>query len=291
MVRVRFPEWTIWTLPFAAYEYGHVVLNQFTRLKELFNDEVHNWLSTDPEFQELPAEKQEIEKRERGPLKERAESYVEEFLADAFATYLMGPAYAFPAILLRFDPTGSSALSKGLPIDSHRAYIVLEILKGMNSGITQPYQWVVDYLTKKWEETQKRVNATPLTVPEKSRLDVVIEGWRKFPSMFLPEAGYPHSGNEGWAIAGGWAQQWSEQLANAVPLQVPNDIDHSSRLRDVLNAAWICRIQSNAFEMTKIEEIAEAAKDSINDIRLKVAEQVQRSQKKILKRIPRPRRS
>ncbi len=287
MVRVRFPEWTIWTLPFAAHEYGHVVLKEFSRLDKIIREEVDKWLETDPEFQALPADKQDIEKND-GPLQQRATSYVKEFLADAFATYLMGPAYAFPAILLRFDPTGSSALSRGLPLDTHRAYIVLEILKGMNSAITQPYQWVIDYLTTKWEETQKRVNATPLTAPEKARLDAVIEGWRRFPSMFLPEAGYQHSGNEGWAIAGGWAQLWSEQAKNMVPLQLPPGIDHSSRLRDVLNAAWICRIKGDVSDVAEIEKIAKVL---INEIRLKIAKQVEDTQRKIVKRIARPRRS
>lgn len=298
MVRVRFPEWTIWTLPFAAYEYGHVVLNEFVRLKVLINDEVDNWLSTDPEFQNLPPEKQEVEKR-KGPLRERAESYVKEFLADAFATYLMGPAYAFPAILLRFDPAESSALSNHRPPDSHRTYIVLEILKSMNKGQLKPYDWVINYLTEKWAETRERVNAIEITDAEKARLDTLVRGWSKFPPMFIPEAKYPDSGANGWLIAAGWAQQWSNQLNGpGGQLQSPAGIDHSSRLRDVLNAAWICRIGGNdddgdnaPIDAGKISQIATAARTLMDEIRYKVLEQKQGNQRKAFRKMPRPRKN
>jgi hypothetical protein len=291
MVRVRFPEWTIWTLPFAAYEYGHVVLNEFNRLKGLINEEVHNWLSTDPEFQNLPAEKQEIEKRE-GPLKERAESYVKEFLADAFATYLMGPAYAFPAILLRFDP--SSPLSHHRPPDSHRAYVVLEILESMNKGHLKPYDWVISYLTEKWAETRERVNAAEITNAEKAQLDALVTGWSNFPPMFMPTAKYPDSGPDGWLIAAGWAQEWSNQLnAPGGQLEPLDGIDHSSRLRDVLNAAWICRVRGNGdntpVDMAKISQIATAAKNLMEEIRYKVVQQKRDHQSKAFKKMPKPR--
>lgn len=293
MVRVRFPEWTIWTLPFAAYEYGHVVLHEFGRVKGLINDEVHNWLSTDPEFHNLPPDKQEIEKREGGPLRERAESYVKEFLADAFATYLMGPAYAFPAILLRFDP--SSPFSQHRPPDSHRAYVVLEILQSMNTGHLKPYDWVINYLTEKWAETGERVNAAQITNAEKARLDALVTGWSKFPPMFMPDAKYPDSGDDGWLIAAGWAQQWSNQLKGpGGQLESPEKIGHSSRLRDVLNAAWICRIPGNdddnaSVDMAKISQIATAAKNLMEEIRYKVLEQKQDNQRKAFRKLPKPR--
>src|SRR5260370_2330786 len=40
MVRVRFPDWTVWTLPFTAYEYGHVVLNELNKFKDSIAIEV-----------------------------------------------------------------------------------------------------------------------------------------------------------------------------------------------------------------------------------------------------------
>src|SRR6185437_175908 len=102
MVRVRFPEWTIWTLPFAAYEYAHVVLNEFARVKEPINARVEEWLETEPDFTALP-EAEKLAQKQNGVLRQRAEAHVKEFLADGLATHLMGPAYACAAILLRFD--------------------------------------------------------------------------------------------------------------------------------------------------------------------------------------------
>ena len=72
--------------------------------------------------------------------RKRAESYLIEFMADAFATYIMGPAYPCAAILLRFDPRAGEG-QENSPIDLDRARVVLKDPRLHESG-RRRHQWL-----------------------------------------------------------------------------------------------------------------------------------------------------
>lgn len=284
MVRVRFPDWTVWTLPSTAYEYGHLVLNELNKFKDSIAIEVDKWLKQDPEFKALAADKQAPEESKQ-LLRERAEIYVKEFLADIFATYMMGPAYACSAILLRFDPAGSSVNDSERPDDIRRGFVVLEVLNGMNTDSpAKPYTLTIKYLEDQWKATKARVKS-PVKFEdwEKARLKALVDGWHGFRPKFSQFAKYPDNGPDGWNVAAKWAQDWLDQSSNNVPLKVPQDITHLSKLRDVLNAAWICRIPdrenpnslSGISDQRQVSDVEQAARSSCNKISLKIIEQKQ----------------
>jgi hypothetical protein len=109
VIRVGFPEWTIWALPFTAHEFWHV-----TAQKDLEEN--------------LRAE---IAKLGRPDL---IEPRFQSCLADAFATYTMGPAYAYSAFLLLLDPVQAFA-TRGpeSSVDSARVRAMLALLE--RSGV------------------------------------------------------------------------------------------------------------------------------------------------------------
>jgi hypothetical protein len=83
---------------------------------------------------------------------------LEEYIADAFAAYAMGPAYAYAAILMRFDPFLACFDQYEYPSYAKRTFVILKILEKMqvepskndptaNKG---PYNDVISELTKEW---------------------------------------------------------------------------------------------------------------------------------------------
>ena len=76
-MRLWVPHWSIWALPFTAHEFWHVAasLGIWDKLREHLDPEEH---CSDPALDTC--------------------------LADAFATYTIGPAYAYAAVTLLLNP-------------------------------------------------------------------------------------------------------------------------------------------------------------------------------------------
>src|ERR1043166_6902093 len=91
VVRLPFHDRSVWSLPVAAHELGHYV---GPRIKD-GNDE--------PLFKAALEVRKGLAGPEEGDLK-RLERHYHEFLADLFALYTLGPAYACACLLLRFSP-------------------------------------------------------------------------------------------------------------------------------------------------------------------------------------------
>jgi hypothetical protein len=86
--------------------------------------------------------------------------------------------------------------------------------------------------------------------------DLVNEALRELDEWLREEDGmYPPSGENGIEVAEEWAKVWQEQSATGERLSIP-ELSPQSTLRDVLNAAWLCRIRG---EPDEVDQIAEAA--------------------------------
>lgn len=255
IIRLRFQEWTIWSLPFTAHEFGHVVMGDAPEVQPWMNTEVERLVKGDAELQQVLAAGADPQARERATerARRRAEHHLNEYLADAFATYTMGPAYACAVILLRFNPAAAYEDDLQHPADARRAHVVLGMLQLMDqqAGKPPPYRYVCEYLEKEWQETIDRAQPpSALVQAEKDSLrELVGRIGKRFYPLLLPAARYPHTGDDGWTVAQAWSQGWCEASARQ-PLTVG-----SGKLRDVLNAAWLCRINNPQ----KVGEIAEAA--------------------------------
>src|SRR5271157_2663315 len=115
MIRLGFPEWTIWALPLAAYGLGYVVIES--------RPDLHQNVGS------IPGD----------PF---GRDHVSSLLADVFATYTLGPAYVCANLLLRLNPFGAALVA-----DRLRAAVLLATLEWMNSdhgeGTAGPFADVI----------------------------------------------------------------------------------------------------------------------------------------------------
>jgi 3',5'-cyclic AMP phosphodiesterase CpdA len=247
IIRLRFPEWTIWSLPFAAHEFGHVVIRDEDMFKELVEAQTSEW-------------------------KKR---HLNVILADAFATYVMGPAYLCAAISLWLDPSGfsgeddpSETSDETRLSDATRAHVMFAVLERMNIKAQddigeEPYTEIIDLLAQRWEAARSQQDASSeesleeIQLWDNQDLEALVEtALRELDDWLYEEEGaYPHSGENGIKVAEAWAAAWQKQLSNGERLSIP-ELSPNSTLRDALNAAWLCRIR---VEPDKVDLVAKAA--------------------------------
>jgi hypothetical protein len=222
IIRLRFPEWTIWTLPLTAHEYGHVVARIARNERGTLLEHMQRTLR-------------------RGGHDVPEEQHLEELTADAFATLTMGPAYACAVIQLRLDPTRAWVTDALHPSEGQRAEVVLGTLKRMsNRGVTNPYRSTIDRLEEEWNAVTNRF-ASGDPRPAASMTEAIVgAAWDSFGALLRASACYPATAaNEGWTKACHRSQQWRDALGNREELP---SLAANSTLRDVLNAAWIFRM-------------------------------------------------
>lgn len=270
IIRV-FPEWAIWDLPLASHDLGHVAINgilarengqdeELQQMTPFINKERDSLVAMDAELNAALHNANDDAKR-------WATGRVRVLLADAFATYTMGPAYACAAIMLRLNPSVSA--SRDLPSDTQRAHVILGMLRWMNADapMPHPYTDVVEQLDGAWQNTVQRSNpASELTAAYKAYLDQLAQefgrevSWRTLNGT----AKYPYKpANEGWTKAQEWAALWREQWQNNRALGVPDN--PTGKLRDVLNAAWLCRLGLGANDSARAQaQVAQVGQELCN---------------------------
>jgi hypothetical protein len=89
---VRMPEWTIWSVPLVAHEFGHVVIDDVPELATFAEAEAHAEVEADAGYLQHP--KDEAEKRNNDAIRRWASCRVRQLMADAFAVNTTGPSYA-----------------------------------------------------------------------------------------------------------------------------------------------------------------------------------------------------
>jgi hypothetical protein len=257
IIRLRFPDWTIWDLPLAMHELGNVVMSGIlTREREHaeepelqvltpFRDKQRDSLfATDPVLsQKLQAGGDGAAEATRW-----AEGRVRVLLADAFATYTMGPAYAYSAITLRLSPT--AAANRDVPSDAQRAETILSMLKWMNENpgpgvVSKPYTEEIPALRQSWTDACARCTPTGrLGDNETEYLSEFARGFGRDVSYasLNGTAMYPtDTVHEGWKCAGDWASAWLKQWIESPGTALECPENPTGKLRDVLNATWLCR--------------------------------------------------
>ncbi len=189
LVRLRLPKWTVWNLPLAAHEFGHVLVEDYEALRTLAeDDEALRTLAGDREL-------------------------IHDVLADTFATYMIGPAYICAAISLRLEPLVASdegSVTNNLP-DIERGYAMFAVLKQMNADIqkrtdngsssgetgerSSPYGYGMDRLKSQWEDVLWRAMSTKELPAERKddlkrlvgrsfgKLDLVVKNSGKYSSV------------------------------------------------------------------------------------------------------------
>lgn len=246
IIGLRFPEWTLWALPFAAHEFWHVAARK----------ELHSQLCG------------EIEAAGKKPEEFLEDPGIHLCLADAFATYTMGPAYAYAAVTLLFDPARPYEAIDQPACDNSRVRGILKMLDCMDEGASDmssisSYSPVIDELENAWEAAKQQA-AGPAEEEEHRRAEEEA-GYIDWlvPAMWTALRGKDcaHFNLEQWAAI----EKWPQHLLNGTL----NKLKHlpGADLRQVLNAAWRARVSPSRGpdldlkELTKrVEQLADQIK-------------------------------
>jgi hypothetical protein len=261
LIRMRFPEWTIWSLPLVAHEFGHVVIEDVSELLTFANDLATAAALQRQEFITNPAN--DAERRKNQAITRREVCRIRQLMADAFAVYRIGPAYPCTLVLLRLSPVESDS-DEGCPRDAERAAVAIEVLRQMADASPKPTQFVdiVKYLEDEWSGMMKRSGVTPLDQNHCNALLQLAGRIKQELDDVLVGAGYSLRlpGGGGWNTAYGWYVEWAQQgKMDPNRLKAPENLNATSKIYDALNAAWAYRL----FEKpTSLEPVARATRET-----------------------------
>jgi len=232
VVRLPFHDRSVWSLPVAAHELGHYV---GPRIKD-GNEE--------PLFKAALEVRKGLAGPEEGDLK-RLERHYHEFLADLFALYTLGPAYACACLLLRFSPADRVRVGEQRrpavcedgethPSHARRADLMLLVLKQLDKA-GAGYGGMHNFLAGAWKENVKAAGLAAC---------LETKGWPK--TQFLSDDLYPivtewlpkKARYDGWSRAVGLRDDLKK---GTPPQEACGDED---RIADVLNAAWLWRVEA-----------------------------------------------
>jgi hypothetical protein len=282
IVRMRYSEWTVWSLPLIAHEFAHVVLSDpnYSGIAKIFDEKSlrDRLAGLDPEMRDAlnPGADESTKRKVHGLARKRVENELRYHLADAWGTWVIGPAYAYAAIHQRLNPTHVSALDTVDSFDHERAAVIFGVLEKMGqrdyarerSLTPEEFQKLVGDLRKVWDDMVKRANppdTVDSTLPAqrvqnrtdclKDIVELVCRRFRAEP--FFKILLYTRAGGatpEGWEGASSWFRQWDDDLRRGASRPLRRiEVSGSSHIRDALNAGWRCRMAWPS-EVKRIED-------------------------------------
>jgi hypothetical protein len=238
IIRVRFPETSIWNLPVVAHEFGHYV-GPVLEVTDAQGRSSHP-------FQNILEREARRDPRNRG--------YVHEFFADLFATYALGPAYACTCILLRFDPVDATKSGNSHPAASARVHTILrclELTDGAGSAMMRPFGFITQELRSRWQRLCRSAgDATELSPDVVAPLNELIDELYGLLTSELPNVRYDKTG---WLRA--------QRLAMSLDGKGALDIQREDTIADVLNAGWLLRFDREN-EPYRITQLGERVRDA-----------------------------
>lgn len=304
IIRMGFPEWTLWALPLTAHELGQVmVMVKETKINDYLVREsnlMRKALEEKTKTALCPAETKHLEKR------------IQICMADAFATCAMGPAYVCALLLLRLNPLSAYVNHDDQPQDAERAHIALHMLQLMSGTgpVQEDYQDLITILDDEWKAALAQAGGAnggaaaaaepPLDEKQKEWDDFIWkkqEEWAGFIWDTLKDDTRGSYSGKLWTSTKNALKNLIEKpnvlwystekrLEELKKSDGPNGADiqdikveGSEEWRDVLNAAWGYRIEqlSKEGEAVKAEAIAEGARRLKTLIDHKKQENISRS--------------
>jgi len=237
IIRLRFPDWSVWNLPAMAHEFGHVAAPATPGFRS---------------YQRQAAAQAGPTEANGAPQASLIREHLEEFFADIFATYTVGPAFACDAILLMFNPAEAYASRSGHPAHQERVNVILQTLGQMNEKTRNAdfpggrYRRIAALLQQSWETAVQDAQATPAGPAANARRHAQVARWAAdiytlIDTYFRLGAGYTP---ERWA----WAQKTAGSLVplqTSIPRMRQNAADAGLGdllLDDILNVLWWARV-------------------------------------------------
>jgi hypothetical protein len=208
MIRLGFPDWTVWAVPLAAYQFGLVVVDDYDLVAK---------------YPGLPGVS-------AGELRV--------VLADAFATFTVGPAYALACILTKLEPVPASIpnLPDGLS-DSERVGMILSTLAFMDEDAT--FEDFIGALRDQWEASIQHNGVASEPRPATGER---VTAWSDYMNQFLgSKAEQRRFRAPRWRAAMEWPSLTDRETLDLALSEVPPE---QQTVFDVLNAAWYQRFTS-----------------------------------------------
>lgn len=164
--------------------------------------------------------------------------YLEEYFADVFATFALGPAYACTCLLLRFDPVSArEEKDKRHPSYIKRAYAILQTLRRMNieKDSRGDFEPVADALADWWnQELASASQSAALSKDEAAQVASLVSSF--YDEML--KSGAPGARFNRWGAAKSQCR-WVESA------KLPANVKSADlKISDMLNAAWLCRMKA-----------------------------------------------
>lgn len=226
IIRVRFPAADIWDLPITAHEFGHYAARTLKAKPEQTTEF--------PDFQSY------LQQKTTGAVGSellRKRNYLNEFFADVFGTYSLGPAFVLTCLHLRFSPGSADQETDDHPSFVSRAYLILKVLKRMEKNCPQ-YVTVGEIAQNDWRSA---VEAAGKQMMEKNEeLDDTAKDLYRFLTEVAPHAEY---------------KRWANARTVSADLSSNRSPDSDTTLADILNAAWIDRLRPG----TSAQKVSEDA--------------------------------
>lgn len=234
----RFLDLSIWSLPYLIREYSFILLDDNKKLKDSFESIISNIINPSANHED----------------RQRFNTRYQVFFSDLFATYFMGPSYPCSIIFKYANPF--SRRIKDNPNDEERVFIIINMLKKLNTQqadfISPPLAPLIEMLEKNWNVTLNEIYQdgkyyTERIAPQiQNDLCHLTDDIHKlFIRHLIAAIGYPvNAKSEGWMIAQDWYLEWEKQLKERREISKTPSFDYTSKLRDVFNAAWLCRLNN-----------------------------------------------
>lgn len=253
IIRIHFPEVSLWGLPIVAHEFGHFLGPE---LRENQNGGFKY------PFQGMLNHADEI-RSSNWPLSHSTEwHHLHEHFADLFAIYSLGPAFASSFILLRLNPVDAYKESPTHPSHARRVHSIFWMLDRMDQegGLLQPYRALIDMLRSLWQQGLQDVGQRgSLSNAEIALLESKLGELHDLLTRTTPtRLAYRVSD---WQKS----QIIATRLLSDMWSSGQNDGEVSRR--DVLNAAWLSRLSLNPPNQYRV---------NVNDINLRALETYRR---------------
>lgn len=252
IIRVRFPAGRIWDLPVAAHEFGHFASGRLTARDS-------GGAGAYVPFEELRAEERARREQEGKEWTPTDDAHLQEFYADAFAAFAIGPAYACTCLRLRFSPAAASASPDDRhPPDTRRADLILALLRLMArnarrdcGGAAPGYEGLLEKMQEYWQESV--ADAAGGAVPPYGDAQGSTLARRLYDALSRRK--------ELRFTRWGQAQTMSAGLGGG--RQPAELVTPRSSLIDVMNAAWLKRLGRPDLDADALSDQAMAVAEAI----------------------------
>jgi hypothetical protein len=223
IVRVRYPIAGAWDLPIPVHEFGHFASDKIlTKTARGDSEQVV---------------KQYIRAQAVRNAADRGtawETWLEELFADVFGALTVGPAFGFSSILLRFDPAQPAEERDGKhPTDASRVFAILVALEKLDEpSENHKLEPSIRLVRKYWRDCCEFAGQPDSAEPpetDREKLKTYV-----FKYYTLLEESAPRVLFRSWRSA----VKLKDLLTTSSGPPPPG-----VRIADLLNAAWLCRIQ------------------------------------------------